>query len=42
MGRVLIDFDRDYFLDAFGVTDKEDRNILMKEVFFSVEWAMMD
>ena len=42
MGRVLIDFDRDYFLDAFGVNDIEDRKILMKEVFFSVEWAMMD
>lgn len=42
MGKVLIDFDREYFLDCFDVTNKEDRKILMKEVFYSVEWAMMD
>ena len=42
MGKVLIDFDREYFLDCFNVTDEEDRKILMREVFYSVEWAMMD
>ena len=41
MGKVLIDFDRSYFLDCFDVHG-EDRDILMKEVFYSVEWAMMD
>ena len=41
MGKVLIDFDRNYFLDCFDVQG-QDRDILMKEVFYSVEWAMMD
>lgn len=41
MGNVLIKFDRDIFLDkieAFG----EDREILMREVYLSLEWSMMD
>lgn len=41
MGNVLIDFDREYFLDSFNVTG-EDRDVLLREVFYSTEWAMMD
>lgn len=41
MGNVLIRFDRDYFLDRAGVAG-EDKNTLLREVYLSVEWAMMD
>ena len=41
MGGVLIRFDRDFFLERLGITG-EDKRILMREVFLSVEWAMMD
>ena len=41
MGNVLLRFDRELFLDRLGVTG-EDRKLLMREVFLSVEWVMMD
>lgn len=41
MGNVLIRFDRDYFIDRLGVAP-EDKQLLMREVFLSVEWVQMD
>lgn len=41
MGNVLIYFDRDLFLDRAGVTGS-DRELLMREVYLSLEWARMD
>ena len=41
MGQVLIRFDRDYFMARLGVPS-EDRPLLMREVFLSVEWVQMD
>lgn len=41
MGNVLIKFDRKYFLNAAGV-QPEDMELLEREVYVSVEWAMMD
>jgi len=41
MGNVLIRFDRDYFITRLGVAE-EDRQLLMREVFQSVEWVQMD
>ena len=41
MGNVLIRFDRDYFIDRLGVSP-EDKSLLMREVFQSLEWARMD
>ena len=41
MGNVLIKFDRNAFLDKVGVTG-EDRELLMREVYLSIEWSMMD
>ncbi len=41
MGNVIIRFDRDAFIDRFGVS-AEDRRLLMREVFLSPEWVMMD
>ncbi len=41
MGQVLIRFDRDYFMDRLGVAS-EDKPLLMREVFLSVEWVQMD
>ena len=41
MGNVLIRFDRDYFIDRVGVA-QEDKPLLMREVFQSVEWVQMD
>lgn len=42
MGNVLIYFDRNLFLDRAGVIDPEDRKLLMREVYLSLEWARMD
>ncbi len=41
MGNVLLRFDQEMFLDRVGVTG-EDRTILMREVYLSLEWARMD
>ena len=41
MGNVLIRFDRKLFLDRLDVS-REDKEILLREVFASVEWAQMD
>lgn len=41
MGNVLIRFDRDYFITRLGVAE-EDKPLLMREVFLSVEWVQMD
>jgi len=41
MGQVLIRFDRDYFITRLGVAP-EDKALLMREVFLSVEWVQMD
>ena len=41
MGNVLIRFDREYFIDRLGVSP-EDKPLLMREVFLSVEWVQMD
>ena len=41
MGNVLLRFDRDYFIDRLGVA-AEDKPLLMREVFLSVEWVQMD
>ena len=42
MGNVLIRFDPEYFLNREEITLQEDRKTVMKELFHSVEWAMMD
>ena len=41
MGNVLIRFDRNLFLDRLDLSG-EDKQILYREVFASVEWAQMD
>ena len=41
MGNVLIRFDREYFIERLGVAP-EDKQLLMREVFQSVEWVQMD
>ena len=41
MGNVLIRFDRKVFLDRLDISP-EDRQLLMREVFLSVEWVRMD
>ena len=41
MGNVLIRFDRDFFITRLGVSD-EDKRLLMREVFLSIEWVQMD
>lgn len=41
MGNVLIRFDREAFLDKVGIIG-EDRELLMREVYLSIEWSMMD
>ena len=41
MGGVLIRFDRDFFMERFGVRG-EDKKLLMREVFLAPEWVMMD
>ena len=41
MGNVLIHFDRKAFLDRLDISE-EDKQLLMREVFLSVEWVQMD
>ena len=41
MGQVLIRFDRDLFIERLGITG-DDAQILMREVFLSLEWSRMD
>ncbi len=41
MGNVLIKFDKKCFLEAVNVSS-EDNALLEREVYVSVEWAMMD
>ena len=41
MGNVLIHFDRDAFLNRLQISDAE-KQLLMREVFLSVEWVQMD
>lgn len=42
MGNVLLRFDPPAFLNRVGIEDKAERALLMKEVFRSLEWVMMD
>ncbi len=42
MGNVVIRFDPSFFLDRAGITDPEDRRLILNELFLSVEWAQMD
>lgn len=42
MGQVLISFIPEYFIERVGVTDKKDKEILLREVYKSAEWPMMD
>ncbi len=41
MGNVLIRFDRRLFIERLGITG-EDEELLMREVFASIEWAQQD
>ena len=41
MGNVIIRFDRDAFIDRFGVSE-EERKILLRAIFLSTAWVMMD
>lgn len=41
MGQVLIRFDQGFFIRRLGI-DGEDMDLLMREVFRSVEWVQMD
>lgn len=42
MGNVILKFDPAYFITRQGISDENDREILMREVFRSKEWVMMD
>ena len=41
MGNVLIHFDRKVFLDRLDISEA-DKQLLLQEVFLSVEWVQMD
>ena len=42
MGEVLIRFSPDMFIERVGITDYEDKELLKREIYKSVEWSMMD
>ena len=42
MGGVLIKYDPDYFVDSLGLDSRQDRDILLKEIFLSEYWEMQD
>lgn len=42
MGNVLINFNQRHFIEREGITDPADAELLMRELFLSIEWSMMD
>ncbi len=42
MGNVLIRFDPEFFIRRAGVIDPGDRELILRELFRSAEWPMMD
>lgn len=42
MGQVILRFDPIHFIDREGITDPEERKLIINELFQSVEWAQMD
>ena len=42
MGNVLIYFNRSIFLDRVGVASPDEREILLREIYLSLEWSQMD
>ena len=42
MGNVLINFNQGHFIDRAGVTDPADKELLLRELFHSIEWSLMD
>ena len=42
MGNVMLRFEPERFMTVVGVTDEQDRKILYREIYDSIEWAMMD
>lgn len=42
MGKVLVMFDPNRFMDREGIHDPEDRRMVLRELFQSIEWAQMD
>ena len=42
MGQVIVRFDPNYFIDREGITDADDRKLIINELFLSVEWTQMD
>lgn len=42
MGQVLIKFDPELFINRVGIHDENDINILIREVYKSLEWSLMD
>lgn len=42
MGGVLVNYDTQHFIERAGVTDPEDRKLLMKVVYRSAGWSMLD
>ena len=42
MGNVLVVFDPQQFMDNEGISDTDDRELVMRELFHNIEWAQMD
>ena len=42
MGNVIIRYDPEYFIMKEGITAKDDKNLLMRTIFRSKEWPMLD
>lgn len=42
MGNVLLRFDPQLFMERVGLEEEEDRKLIQKELFRSLEWVQMD
>ena len=42
MGRVLVEFCPEDFLTREGITDKDERELLLREIFHHEDWTNMD
>ncbi|MBR3266481.1 MAG: HAD family phosphatase [Erysipelotrichaceae bacterium] len=42
MGNVIVDFNPEKIVEAFGVNDPADKDLLLKAIFYTKEWHLAD
>ncbi len=42
MGQVIVKYDPAFFIERIGINDVEDKEKLLREIYHSIEWSMID